>query len=410
VVSPFSPDDERLAAVRDALPALAAGIYLNTGSVGPLPAETMAAMTEQAEYEFRIGRGHVAGFADLLERMAEARAAVAAILTTDPAAIALSHSTTDGVNAFILSLDLRAGDHIVTTRHEHPGILGPVAAVRARGVEATFLDIGEGGDDRLTLDAIEAAMTPRTRLVAVSHVLWTTGAVLPISAIADIAHAHGALVVIDGAQSAGAIPIDLEATGADGYAIAGQKWLLGPEGTGALAVRPSLIERLTPGLGGYFSLESFDRDGAAVFQPDARRFEWSGVHRPSVIGLARSISWLSMFVGLDWIYGRGASMARAAADRLASIPGVEVITPTQRMASLVTFRIAGWPAAEAFAEIGARSFAIIRTIDSLDALRISVGFFNSAEELERFAESVELLAAHSPETIPPRRTLTILGA
>jgi L-cysteine/cystine lyase len=370
----------------------------------------MAAMTEQADHEFRVGRAHMDGFADLLQRMAEARAAAAAILTTDPAAIALSHSTTDGVNAFMLALDLRPGDHIVTTRHEHPGILAPVAVARARGVDATFVDVGLGEDDRRTIDAIEAAITPRTRLVAVSHVLWTTGAVLPIAAIAEIAHARGALVVVDGAQSAGAIPVDLEATGADAYAIAGQKWLLGPEGTGALAVRPSLVERLTPGLGGSFSLEAFDLVGAASFQKDARRFEWSGVHRPSIVGMARSLSWLSMFVGLDWIYERGASMAHAAADRLASIPGVEVITPTHQMASLVTFRIAGWPAADAFAELGARSFAIIRTIDSLDAIRISVGFFNSAEELERFAEAVALLASHTPETIPPRRTLTILGA
>jgi L-cysteine/cystine lyase len=410
VVSPFSPDDERLASVREALPALGAGIYLNTGSVGPLPAETMAAMTEQADHEFRVGRAHMDGFMDLLQRMAEARAAVAAILTTDPAAIALSHSTTDGVNAFMLAVDLRPGDHIVTTQHEHPGILAPVAVARARGVDATFVDVGLGEDDRRTLDAIEAAMTARTRLVAVSHVLWTTGAVLPIAAIAEIAHARGALVVVDGAQSAGAIPIDLEATGTDVYAIAGQKWLLRPEGTGALAVRPSLVERLTPGLGGYFSLETFDRFGAASFQTDARRFEWSGVHRPSVVGMARSLSWLSMFVGLDWIYARGASMARSAADRLASIPGVDVITPTHQMASLVTFRIRGWPAVDAVAELGARSFAIIRTIDSLDAIRISVGFFNSAEELERFAEAVALLASHTPETIPPRRTLTILGA
>ena len=80
------------------------------------------------------------------------------------------------------------------------------------------------------------------------------------------------------------------------------------------------------------------------------------------------------------------------------------------MATLVTFRIAGWTAADASTSSARGSFAIIRTIDSLDALRISVGFFNSDEELERFAEAVELLAAHTPETIPPRRTLTILGA
>jgi len=128
-----------------------------------------------------------------------------------------------------------------------------------------------------------------------------------------------------------------------------------------------------------------------------------------VVGMGRSIGWLSMYVGLDWIHRRGAALARAASDRLARIPGVEVITPRDRMATLVTFRIGGWPASTALDELGARVFAIARTIDHLDALRISVGFWATEAELERFAEAVELLAAHTPETIPARRTLTILG-
>ena len=119
-------------------------------------------------------------------------------------------------------------------------------------------------------------------------------------------------------------------------------------------------------------------------------------HRPSVVGMARSIGWLSMFVGLDFVYGRGMATARRAADRLAAIPGVTVLTPRDRMATLVTFRIAGWPAADALEELGRRTFAIARTIASLDAVRISVGFFTSDEELERFCEGVELLAvAHA---------------
>jgi L-cysteine/cystine lyase len=403
------PDPERLAAVRAALPALAAGIYLNTGSVGPLPVEVAAAMADASARELAQGRAHMDDWLEFQERLAEARAAVAALLTTDPSAIALTHSTTDSINAIVLALGLGIGDHIVTTNGEHAGVLGPVAAARALGVGADIVDIGDGGDDERTLAAIEAAFTPKTRLVLASHVLWTTGAVLPIARIAELAHDHEAVLVVDGAQSAGAMRIDLEATGADAYAIAAQKWLLGPEGMGALAVRPWLVERLTPALAGHFSFERLAPDGTAVFHPGARRFEWSGMHRPSVVGMARAISWLSMFVGLDWIHTRGQATARGAAARLDAIPGVSVLTPTHQMATLVTFRIAGWPAAAALAELGSRAFAIARTIDSLDALRISVGFFTSDEELDRFAETVALLAAHTPETIPPRRTLTILG-
>jgi selenocysteine lyase/cysteine desulfurase len=125
--------------------------------------------------------------------------------------------------------------------------------------------------------------------------------------------------------------------------------------------------------------------------------------------MARSIGWLSMFVGLEFVYRRGSAAAAATAARLAAIPGVTVLTPAERMGTLITFRIAGWPAQASTDELGARVFAITRTIPSLDAVRISVGFFSSDEELERFAGAVELLAAHTPETIPPRRTLTIIG-
>jgi L-cysteine/cystine lyase len=409
VVVPFSPDPERLAAVREALPSLGAGIYLNTGSVGPIPAESAAAMADFANWELTTGRAHVDDWQEVLQRMAEARASVAAVLTTDPAAIALTHSTTDGMNAIAGAIEWRPGDRAVTTCLEHAGAVGPLYALRARGIEIDFVDIGDGGDDARTLAAIEAAMTPQTRLVVASHVTWMTGAVLPVAAIADIAHAGGALMAVDGAQSVGAILVDFEATGADAYAVAAQKWLLGPEGMGALAVRPDLATRLHPAFAGYLSFETIDSVGTAVFQPDARRFEWGTFHRPSIIGMARSISWMSMYVGLDWIYARGAATARRAADRLAAIPGVQVLTPTHQMATLITFRIEGWPAATALAELGARAFAIARTVEHLDAIRISVGFFTSDDEVERFAEAVALLAGHTPETIPARRTLTMLG-
>ena len=119
-------------------------------------------------------------------------------------------------------------------------------------------------------------------------------------------------------------------------------------------------------------------------------------------GFARSCGWLSMYVGLPWVFERGQALAASAFDRLARIPGVTMLTPRDRMATLVTFRIAGWPADDAVRELGARVFAITRTVPPLDAIRISVGFFNTADELERFAEAVELLAAHTPATLPPQ--------
>ena len=410
MVAPFLPDPEKLAAIREALPALSAGIYLNTGSVGPLPAETAAAMTEIATRERDVGRADPAWIEELPMRMAEARAGVAAIVGTDVDAVALTHSTTDAMNVGALALDWTGGGRIVTTRSEHPGGLGALYALRDRhagGVEVVFVDAGADGDDARTIAAFDAAITPGTRLVAISHVLWTTGAVLPVAAIAEIAHARGALLILDGAQAAGAIPFRFDELGADLYGVSAQKWLLGPEGMGALIVAPSIGDRLRPAMGGNYSFERNDSAGMAEWWSDARRFEASNYHRPSVVGMARSLGWLSMYVGLEFIYRTGMARAAATARRLANIPSVTVLTPTERMAGLVTFRIAGWTARAALDELGARVFAIARTIASLDALRISVGFFNSDEELERLAGVIELLAAHTPETLPPRR-LTIL--
>jgi L-cysteine/cystine lyase len=410
VVAPFLPDAEKLAAVRDALPALSAGIYLNTGSAGPLPAETAAAMAEMTDYELRLGRSHDDYFQAFLERLAEARGAVAAVIGAEVDSVAISHSTSQAMNLAVWSVELRPGDRIVTTSAEHPGGLGPVVVAGRRfGADVVAVDIGNGGDDERTLAALDAAIVPGTRLVAVSHVLYTTGARLPIRAIAELAHSRGAIVAVDGAQAVGAIPVSVADLGVDYYAVPGQKWLLGPEGTGALWVSPEVIERALPSVASWFTFERITSPADAILWRNARRFDDTNFYKPGVVGLARSCGWLSMYVGLPWIHERGQAMAARAADRLTTIPGVELLTPTDRMATLVTFRIAGWGALEALDELAGRTFAVARTIPQLDAIRLSVGFFTTEAEIERVASTIELIAAHTPASLPPRTRLTILG-
>jgi L-cysteine/cystine lyase len=405
------PDDEKVAAIRELLPATGAGIYLNAGSVGPMPAETQKVMDDQAASELRVGRARIDQFLAFAERMAEARAALAAVLVADPDDVALTHSTTDGINLVLSALPWREGDRVITTNHEHPGILGPLQALRDRlGVEVDVVDVGDGGDDERTLAAIRTALERPARAVALSHVLWTTGAVLPVGEIGAMARDAGAVSVVDGAQSAGAIPVRLEDLGVDAYAVPGQKWLLGPEGMGALWVRRELADGLVPATAGYMVYAKWVHGVGGQLHPGARRFEATGYHRPSVIGLARSAGWLSMYIGLPWALERARTLAAGAWARLASIDGVSMVTPPDQGGTLVTFRIQGWPAAAAVAELAPRTFAIIRDLPPIDAIRISVGFWNTEDELETFARGVELLAAHTPETIPPRRTLAVLGS
>lgn len=403
-------DEQKLAAVRAALPSLAAAIQMNTGSVGPMPAEVAAVMTELADYEHKIGRSHFDYYLEGLDRMNEARAGVAAVLGASLGSVALTHATTDGVNHLVWSVDWRPGDVGVTTTQEHQGGVGALYALRDRlGIDLRFADIGDGSDDDVTIAALDRAMVRGTRVVSLSHVLWTTGAILPIARIAELARDRGAVIVVDGAQAAGAIPVSVAALGVDAYAVPGQKWLLGPEGMGALWVDPDALERLRPSFAGHYAFEASDSRGSATWHPDARRFEGTGFHRPSVAGFARAVSWLSMYVGLDYIHARAARLARRAADELAAIDGVELLTPRHQMGTLVTFRIRGWDAQAAVDELTLRTSLISRTIVTLDAIRISVGFFNTDEELDRVLEGVRLLATHDPETLPPRRTLPIFG-
>jgi L-cysteine/cystine lyase len=404
------PDPEKVDAIRRLLPATAAGIYLNAGTCGPMPAEVQKAMDDQADSELAVGRAKVDQFLAFQDRMAEARAAVAAVMVADPDDIALTHSTTDGINLVMSTVDWRAGDRVLTTNHEHPGVLGPLQALHDRlGVVTEVLDVGDGGDDELTLEVFRRALERPARAIAISHVLWTTGAILPVAALGSLARSAGATSIIDGAQAAGAIPVTLEDLDIDAYALPGQKWLVGPEGMGALWVRRAFAEASIPLTAGYLAYSSFT-DGVGTLHPAARRFEATGFHRPSVIGFGRSCGWLSMFVGLPWATERARRLAALAAERLGAIPGVSLLTPPGNPGTLVTFRIDGWPVGRAAGEIASRSFAILRTIPPADAIRISVGFWNTDSELDTLARTVELVASHTPDTIPPRRTLAVLGS
>jgi L-cysteine/cystine lyase len=407
VAEPFQPDDARLAAMRDELPALGAGIFLDAGSAGPLPSVAAAAMADLAAWELRTGRAS-AGFADALrDRLEEARAAVAAVMTADVDEVAITASAPQAVASAIWALPWAPGDHVVAAAGANAEALDSVLALRDRGVDLALADIGQGPESEL-IETFDRLITPSTRLVAVPHVSAATGRRLPIDAIAALAADRGAIVLVDGGQSAGAIPTDVPALGVDLYAVPGHRWLLGPEGIAALWVAPRFIDHLEHAVRAG-SVGGGQGPSPAGSQRDAGRFDAADLYKPAIVGWARSLGWLTMHVGLPWAYTHAAARAVATADRLADIPGVTVLTPRDRMATLVTFRVTGWSAELAIEELGARCFAIAAAIPSHDAVRISVGWFSSSAELERFTATVALLAAHTPGTLPPRRTLEVVS-
>ncbi|MFL5679237.1 MAG: aminotransferase class V-fold PLP-dependent enzyme, partial [Chloroflexota bacterium] len=320
---------------------------------------------------------------DARARIDEARGAVAAVLTADIDDIVIAHGIDDAYAAAARTVELADGDVVAAWDRE--------VAARLRGVLP--------GSARIVVMDRSEDVPAGVRLVACPLVSAFTGERLTVADIARAAHDRGARVVVDASLAAGAVPVDREALGADVLVVRSESFLLGPEGL-AIVAAPRAVVAAT--LGGHPG-----RGSAATDPVDTTG---AGFHLPSVVGLGRSCGWLSMYVGLEWIHRRGLELAAAAAARLRAMPGVELLTPADATATVLSFRIAGWTADEALDEIGARVFAIAGSVPSIGAIRIGLGFFNTPDEVDRFLDAVALLAAHTPETLPPRLRLTVLGS
>jgi len=402
-MEPTTTPAGRLQELRRELPTLADHVYLNTGTAGPLPRRTARVMTEELERELSLGRGNLATLERVLEHRARVRSLVARLLGADITEIALTHNTSEGIGLVLAGTDWREGDEILTTTLEHDAVTVPLGLLGARhpGVSVRFVDIGLGDRGPETL---ASALTARTRLVVLSHVVYPTGVVLPVAEIARLAHQVGAAVLVDGAQAAGAMPVDVHALGADYYTVSGQKWLCGPEGTGALVVAASRIEELRAA-GGYFAAEHHDHRGNVTLHPDARRFEVGMMNRPSIAGFASSLAWILDEVGVGRAFDHSVMLAGRCRERLAALPGVALVTPPTADGPLLAFDLPAFSpqqlAGAAFL-LGTEERILCRSIDHPPyALRVSLGFFNTEDEVDRLVTAVEQrLLGPGPASIP----------
>ncbi len=357
-----------LAARRD-LPSATASVYLNAGTFGPLPRPAHEAMLSHMGASYTQGRIGFAGFQGWLAQMDAARAAFGRSLGVSPDELALTHCTTDGLNTVLWGLDLKAGDEVLTTTHEHPGLTAPLDEVaRVRGIRVRMVEPAR----------IAEEVRPETRLVAVSHVLWTTGEVLPLPAIAAAARAHGAQLLVDGAQSTGAIPVDLHASGADFYTVSGQKWFCGPSGTGALWVRPSALAGLGTPWPWYLS-QSRSSKGAEPWTT-ARRLDASTISMTSLAGIIGALGWHKEQVdagALGWAAARATDL-RA---RLQGLSKVRLI-PVQNASTIVSFTVEGVSAAAVAGQLE-KLGVLVRSIPGVEYVRAAVGFWNDDGDLTR---------------------------
>jgi len=376
MVDQVGADTQKLAALRAALPAVAAGIYLDAATAGQLPSETATALREADEWELRVGRGGFDREPELEQREAEAMAVIAALIPdSDPDDIVLTNGSTDALVRVARASNGYPGRGAIVVRGCIPGANLAVWSSR----DGPFQEI-EAGD-------VTEEMARRTALLVVPVVDYVTGEVIDLDRIINVANQNLGALVIDASAAAGAVPLDPHVMfSAAEVILPGDRWLLGPEGSGAI--------------------RATFRQHQVLLKAGRDRLP-----RRSLLGLARSVGWLEMYVGLPWIYERTAPLAASLAHALAEIDGVELLTPLDRMAAIVTFRVKRWSAEQVAEELSHQVGAIVSIVEipaAEPAIRASVGWWNTEEELGRFTEAVRLLGAHTPDSIPRRPALTML--
>ncbi|MEJ7797123.1 MAG: aminotransferase class V-fold PLP-dependent enzyme [Solirubrobacteraceae bacterium] len=345
---------------RAQFPVLERLAYLNAGTCGPLPGPAVGVAAKVLEESARSGRAGMY-FEQMLALAAQRRAAYGALLNARAEDVALTTSTSEGIVRVLAGLELRPGDEILTSDEEHPGLLGPLAAARAQRQISVRA---------VPLEQIADAVSPATRLVACSHVSWVNGRLAPDVSALDVP------VLLDGAQGAGAVPVDVVSLGCAFYAAPGQKWLCGPVGTGLLWVSPDWGERLPATGPTYMNLE----DPSAGL--DARPSAGAARHDASAQSLEAAVAAATAFVllastGWDELHERAATLSETLARSLAE-RGRQV-APRDRT-TLVSWHDDDPPATK---ERLAAAGIVIRDLPGTGLLRASVGAWNDESDLQR---------------------------
>lgn len=368
-------DEDFWAVVRQQFLIPADRIYLNAGTLGAQPRVVVDAVVE---VQRRVAATYPPGV-----RWQELKAAVAGFLHCEAEGLVFPRSTTEAMSFVANGLEIAPGDEIVTTDHEHVGGLCPwqlAAARRGARLRVVSLPVPATSDESL-LGPVAAALTPRTRVVSVSHITFTTGTVLPVEALARLCRERGIICVVDGAHPPGMIPVDLGRIAPDFYASSPHKWLLAPQGTGLLYLGPEWRTRLWP------TLASGGWDDLSL---GAQRLNHLGTFDESrLAGLMAAVAF-QQAVGVDRIGARIRYLHELLMRRLGEIPGVQVVSAARpELASgMASFALEGIEALALQAHLERTAKVRTRVIGEYGYgwMRLSTHIHNSPAEIDRVAE------------------------
>jgi selenocysteine lyase/cysteine desulfurase len=359
--------------------------FMNNGTEGPVP----RVVVEANEKFFReIAENPSNNYRR--EEVDGVRALVAKFVNANPDEIALTRSTTEGMNLFTHGLDWKAGDEVVYCDHEHGGGIGPYTTLSKRiGLKPVVIKIPSPPE---SIDQIvglyEKAITPRTKVIMVSHMTYVTGLITPVKELADLAQRRGLLISVDGAHPLGMMDLDLKAMNVHHYAAAGQKWMMCGTGTGVCYVRRDIQDRIWPLMGP----PGDPKDGAKRYEAFGQR------DVPSVLGMTAAVE-LQNAIGRPNVEARVRYLSARLRAGLKQIPGVKLWTSEDPKfaAGLTLFSVRDIPMENLQKAILARDRIYIRTMTTgnLNAVRAATHIYNMPAEVEHLIESVKHVAENA---------------
>jgi len=366
--------------LRGSITALEAMTYVNAGWAGPSPRRVTDRIAAIVREESDVGPAGPEGLALARRTADEARAAAATMLSVSTEELVLTHGTTEGINIVLGGVDWQPGDELVTTNMEHPGLTSPATVLsERRGVTVRRMSLAPDASADEVLSTLANTLGPKTKLVALSHIIYTCGLRLPAEEIVETAHAAGALVLFDGAQTGGHIALDLPAIGADFYTISGQKWLMGPAATGTLFIKRERQGELQP----LFTRSGLDsRTGLAAHTLTSQNAALNA-------GFAEAVA-LHLELGSNAVESHVTGLAGELRTSLAEIPGVQLNGPPNgpTASGITAISVDGVEPQTAVETLWDRHRIAPRAVPFPPGVRFSTAAFNSEQDVERVVAAV----------------------
>ena len=389
--------------LRDLCPALANKTYFNFGGQGPLPTPSFNAITSCWQRIQELGPFTTDLWPFIGTELNSTRQQLAKLCGVAPHRLALTENVTSGCVLPLWGLPFSPGDHLLISDCEHPGVVAACAELaRREGLQIDTLPVQNlrgdpSASDAGVMDALEQTLQPRTRLVVLSHLLWNTGQIMPITAVADRLsnHPHRPFLLVDAAQSFGQIPTDQAAAAADIYGFTGHKWACGPEGLGGVALSERLLAEANPTLIGWRSLRNeskADPSNLNPFHHDSRRFEVATSCVPLMAGLRCSLDLLEQTGSPEQRLQQIRSRSGRVWQGLADVPGVTPLLSSAPVSGLVSFT---WgseqPLGDLVKQLGSEGIWI-RDLADPDCLRACTHTLTTDEEVDALIEALKRLA------------------